>query len=508
MLKLLLGLLFLQASYFSFSQQQIDYAELKNKIQNESIIDAYYFSKVYKACEDSSAIIALHHDIDLLDLNLFYSNLNEIAYAEKLSLLGMQDLALKTIHAVRDNISTKHSNVVLAEYYRVLSRISLNTGEPNVALKFALKAKESISDSSNIELLQSTYASIGIAYNALRMPKKAKVYFKEALNLEQSGQNRNSLYLQLNLAVCEVLLGNTEESKRIFKDALPLIKLNKDKFAELRTYSNLGELYFNQDSLTEGHYYFDKAIEVSRDNGQVLDQIRLFTYKSKLYHKENNYQLALSYLLKADSIQKNYNGKEDYAKQILEFESNRIIELEKKHLNLLEEQKNQEAKLNRILIVALIVVTVLLFLGIFLMIKINFKNRLILKNEVKQLNDQVKVHDSKHDEIINNLEKLIGEKEIFKDNNLTIEKLSKKLGSNRSYVSEAINSYYGMSFSNWLNNLRVRESEKLLLDEKYTAYSIEAIAEMVGFSSISSYNSNFKRITGLTPSYFRNNANK
>ena len=86
-----------------------------------------------------------------------------------------------------------------------------------------------------------------------------------------------------------------------------------------------------------------------------------------------------------------------------------------------------------------------------------------------------------------------------------LEKLAKKIHSNRTYLSDAINSHYQKSFSQWLNEIRVFESKKRLASSDFDHYSIEGIAKDVGFASISTFNANFKKITGITPSYFRKN---
>ena len=65
-----------------------------------------------------------------------------------------------------------------------------------------------------------------------------------------------------------------------------------------------------------------------------------------------------------------------------------------------------------------------------------------------------------------------------------------------------------MSFPALVNNLRVSEARRMLADEKYRHYSIEGIARSVGFSSKSAFNVAFKKITGLTPSFFRESAEK
>jgi AraC-like DNA-binding protein len=52
---------------------------------------------------------------------------------------------------------------------------------------------------------------------------------------------------------------------------------------------------------------------------------------------------------------------------------------------------------------------------------------------------------------------------------------------------------------------RVEEAKKLLKEKQNI--KVEEIAEQVGYNSKSSFNTAFKKITGLTPSEFRNGKN-
>ena len=92
--------------------------------------------------------------------------------------------------------------------------------------------------------------------------------------------------------------------------------------------------------------------------------------------------------------------------------------------------------------------------------------------------------------------------------NLTLDKAAKKLKTNRSYLSEAINQHYKLGFRSFINELRIQEARKLLLKKEYEHYSIEGIAQTVGFNNLSTFNAAFKNFTGLTPSYFRKNGQK
>ena len=59
-----------------------------------------------------------------------------------------------------------------------------------------------------------------------------------------------------------------------------------------------------------------------------------------------------------------------------------------------------------------------------------------------------------------------------------------------------------MSFYDFVNEYRVKEASKRLLDPAYREYTILAIALDAGFHSKTSFNRMFKKVTGLTPSQY------
>ena len=84
---------------------------------------------------------------------------------------------------------------------------------------------------------------------------------------------------------------------------------------------------------------------------------------------------------------------------------------------------------------------------------------------------------------------------------LSVRDIAKRLGSNESYVSRAINQTTGMSFNNWVNRARVERAKTLLIDAP--SMSILAIAMESGFNSKATFNRVFRDIAGRTPSQFR-----
>ena len=49
---------------------------------------------------------------------------------------------------------------------------------------------------------------------------------------------------------------------------------------------------------------------------------------------------------------------------------------------------------------------------------------------------------------------------------ITIIKMAKALGINRTYLSNYINDTYAMNFNNWLNGLRIEEAKKRMLTDR------------------------------------------
>jgi AraC-like DNA-binding protein len=58
------------------------------------------------------------------------------------------------------------------------------------------------------------------------------------------------------------------------------------------------------------------------------------------------------------------------------------------------------------------------------------------------------------------------------------------------------------SFHEFVNEYRNQEAIKLMSDPDYDHFSLQGIAEEVGFNSKSSFNRSFKKHTGKTPSEF------
>ena len=91
----------------------------------------------------------------------------------------------------------------------------------------------------------------------------------------------------------------------------------------------------------------------------------------------------------------------------------------------------------------------------------------------------------------------------------SLNQLAKLVNSNTKYVSWVINDTYNKNFRTFINEYRIREASKRLLNtEKYGSLTIQAIAEDVGFKSVTNFVVSFKRNVGITPSLYQKMARK
>ncbi|MGJ8745990.1 helix-turn-helix domain-containing protein [Polaribacter sp.] len=86
---------------------------------------------------------------------------------------------------------------------------------------------------------------------------------------------------------------------------------------------------------------------------------------------------------------------------------------------------------------------------------------------------------------------------------ITFSSLSKKFNTNTNYLSKVINHYKKMSFSNYLNTLRIDNiSNQLKKNSTIRKFTIKAIAQEAGFNNSDSFSKVFFKIQGVKPSQY------
>lgn len=101
------------------------------------------------------------------------------------------------------------------------------------------------------------------------------------------------------------------------------------------------------------------------------------------------------------------------------------------------------------------------------------------------------------------LEQLMQREKLYHQNDLRLETLAEKLNSNKHFVSQVINQTFKVNFFEYINLKRIEEAKLLLRTAPRTQLNVIEIAYAVGFNNKGTFNSVFKKVTGVTPSEFR-----
>jgi AraC-like DNA-binding protein len=106
-------------------------------------------------------------------------------------------------------------------------------------------------------------------------------------------------------------------------------------------------------------------------------------------------------------------------------------------------------------------------------------------------------------EHISSLQKILISQRKFMDSELTLESVANDMQISKGHLSRVINNNLRMSFTDYINSLRVEEAKSYLQNSDFSNYTLVAIGLEAGFNSKSTFNSAFKKIAGVTPSEFK-----
>jgi len=293
--------------------------------------------------------------------------------------------------------------------------------------------------------------------------KKASVYFERIQDYANSAESYyylGSTYLKINET--DKAISNFKKIDTIFqkiKDVSPVIR---------NSYNHLINYYKTNDDLEKQLYYLNQQIKI--------DSI---IYSNENYLSKN--------LIKGYDIPKLVSEKEVIIRSL----------------------KKKETTSKIIFYTLILFLSLLIILSVYQYVmrkqyKTRFE-RIVNKKEIVIEKSNTEITNISHKVILNVLSKL----ETFElhhkylDPKVTLQSLAKEMKTNTNYLSRIINSFKGISFSNYINNLRIDYAiEQMQNNPLYRKYTMKAIALEVGFRSSESFSKAFHKSKGIKPSYF------
>ena len=353
--------------------------------------------------------------------------------------------------------------------------------------------------------------------------EKALKYFNQSLDIikKDSSSSRFTVELGYNSLLFANLyqkMGKDSLSYVYYKKGLENCRINKMYNEVIWLYIINSKLFFNKGKIDSSLFYTNKAYEIWKKNS--ISKTRLLSiYKSyyKIFNRLKNYKKANSFLNLFVTFHDSLNTATNSARymQVL---AESDYQREKEKLSSLE------TKNYFLLTIAISVFIFLMILSLFYFrlrsahlklveknIEIASVNRTLEKKEKKGIspnNSITKTISSKQIELFENFENYMKNEKAYLKNDISINYISHQLNTNRTYLSNAINACLKKSFIAYINELRIKEAVNRITLGQYKEMTIEGIAIEVGFNNRVSFNTAFKKYTGVLPSYFLSEISK
>ncbi|MEE3999360.1 helix-turn-helix domain-containing protein [Tenacibaculum sp. FZY0031] len=355
-----------------------------------------------------------------------------------------------------------------------------------------------------INSLGNIYMDLSIKNNNPIFIDSASFYYDKAFEVTKlfnpPHEDSEIIY---NFRKTEVLIARKDFSKAInlvnnyknISNGSPY--LDREYFQKAICFHNLQE----SDSAI---YYSNKLIK-NYKNCETSKLITIYDILSKEYNNINKLDSAYKYSkltldqynlakkTKDETFNLFYNNNFQQAQEL-----NKTIE-------------KREAKKHRNLIVSFTILLLTFFIITFYLIrkeKEKKKELILIMSKNKPVETEKKeynIDEALEAKILDEFTHITKNLDFLKSN-FSINYIADKLDTNTTYISFVFNKHHEESFKQYCTRLKINYVvEKLKTDKNFRKYSIQAIAEEIGYTNASAFTRAFKKHIGITPSIFLKN---
>ncbi len=496
-------------------------------------VDEYYYGNPDKALEN-------YYKANLLlknskKYNLIAKVFNNIAVVKKNT--GNYEEAISYYHKSIDLKEKINDTVGIANTYNNIGVVYLDQKEYNQALKCFEKASDIFRETDKYDDLADIYANIGLIYGKKEDVEKSLLNYNKAIELYSSTKNKyGKATVLLNKAI--LLLNDADhysDAENLFLEALQVFEELKYKTGVFTCKINLSRLYSLKNEHRKAVNLCLEAFKEDTKTNQIRYLSEGYNILSKNYFDLKDYKSAYVYLKKYVEINDSIFNLEKN-KQINEIrtkyetdkkEKENLILKQEAKINRLELEKKDKKIITAVSVLVILIISLVSVIIMYLQKRRSYldlvrqnvelakretqkkeisKSEIAEKKEVIQKLKKTKLSETQKKELLESIVLLMEEEKYYLNEQFTVRDFAKEIGTNRNYLSQIINEFFNTNFTNFVNEYRVKEARKLLLNPEYQNYSLEGIAKTCGFHSKATFNTAFKKFTGVTPSFFKKNA--
>ena len=347
-------------------------------------------------------------------------------------------------------------------------------------------------------------------YHSLGNDQEALRYIREAEQWPEHSVGSNS-YEPLYASVL-ASLGRNGEAESVFLHCLEAHR-SDDSTMQVEALAGYGKFLSGNKRYREAVEYYRRGLDITEKYQLYFYGYGIYQELAEVYSAMGEHDRAVEYLSMYYDLKDrvfNVEKERSFNSLIRQYEGQKNAnELQHRDVQLLKQRQLIE------LVVAAFIVAVVVVLAVVLRNRSQnmMYRQLVVKynayqkreKELLERLDAVK-QDGLGGEngtirlLFDRLSDFMRQEKMYAVKNLTVEDMAARLGTNRSYLSRAVNTYAGVSFNAWLNSMRIKESIKLLSE---TDMPIKKVADEVGYANLTTFYNNFIKETGVPPSKFR-----
>lgn len=400
----------------------------------------------------------------------------------------------------------------------------------------ALRYAENIRDTSRLMLVKNNLA---MAYCFIN-DSTGLIY---AQDVYRNGVDNNNIYRIFQGAMISAnlywMMRDTANALRYVKEALPYVEMYDQSREVYVLYADIlrdigkkdssviyyrkafqeqsgsgiyskADLYLGYAEFLKEDRRYDDAVSVLMDGLHMMDSVRSPAKKPMMYLSLSGIYEDMGELGTALTYYKQYN--EEANRQL-------NLEIERKISSIRREYDKQKHEVELLewrnkynLAVMAFVFAVCVFVGLYLLYRSKVKNyRQLLKQHQTILERQetrpaqtaaVPMPQDKMKEMYDRLEKLMYEQELYRQSDLSRDKVAQMLSTNRTYLCSVIKSFTGMTFPYYVNSFRINEAVRILSNPEDNT-PIKAIAGNLGYNNLTTFYRLFEAAKGMPPSKYR-----
>ena len=278
------------------------------------------------------------------------------------------------------------------------------------------------------------------------------------------------------------------------------------------TQSFIGDTYRRMGNFDTAYYFLDAARRAAQENRQPRVEANVQASIAIIYAARDDMDNFLTAVTAERELRQRLFNEQNF-RALHEIQAR--YETEINRLKIAKKAEEIQYKQRRIaylfiilsLTAALFVLAVIIFL--FQRRRTQKMIQIVKQHElVSKLQKENYLYAEKSEKLLARLRHLLEVEKIYRQTGLTSNDVCRMLGTNRTYLSKIINSIHQKSFQELINSHRIEEVKELFKtqqneDSEYADYTMQAVAEMVGFNGTSAFYTAFKQVVGITPTEYK-----